>query len=393
MVDARNDDQDLNRLLDRIASGQPVDGTSTVDPELVELFRSIRGLAQVPPTESARRRLGSDVDRAIAHLREASTKDRASLNGFASDARSTQPISDNRRSLPALAKPVRPHATLSSRSSRLRWLAAIAIVVLGIGAAYFIGRTDADRRDDQVAIPAAVESSATAVPKVAERELFSAIIPAQAIPSGDAAASFDRLTLPPGARTMYTDRDNIQLRYVLAGELTVRVDGDVQLFRANGDGAAVLVPANTEIILGAGDAALFLGLAPIEFSNPGTEATDVLGLGLRVNATGTPPANLSDWIVNDYVLSGVDAITLTGRPGLLRFSRVVMDPDASRVPASVDGFQLTLAIPDTRSGTPVAPLLSYGQGGRIENFSRTPATLYVVSLEFPGADGTPIEGS
>jgi hypothetical protein len=105
---------------------------------------------------------------------------------------------------------------------------------------------------------------------------------------------------------------------------------------------------------------------------------------------------LSDWIVSDGEFSGPEwappgpGIVLPGQPAVVRLSRAVVEPGASIPAPPVDRFRLAVELPVDALGTPVASVLTRPPDGRVGNVGTSSVVVYHVTLEIPGAAGTPL---
>lgn len=273
-------------------------------------------------------------------------------------------------------------------------LCAVAALVVGLVALgpWAGWRTGPDRR---TAIPAAVAPpTAAALPGVAARDLVEFRIPAGRVPAGRSGAALYHLTLPAGAGTAAPQESGVHLRFVFSGVLSVQVDGPAQLLRAGG--AWTPLPAGVAATLGEGDAVVSFGRADVSFANPETAPAEVLWFGLRTDDGATEYAALPDWIVNDAARAGRDHIpggadlVLPGAPAVLRLARAVLEPGALVPAPPVDRLRLAVAVPDNGRGTPVPPDIAVPPNGRVRNAGATAVVVYAVTLEVPGAAGTPL---
>ena len=161
--------------------------------------------------------------------------------------------------------------------------------------------------------------------------------------------------------------------HVLAGELTVRIEGPLRVARAGTaatPGPVEEVAPGTEIVLRAGDTALYDQASPAEYANRGTEPVQLVGGGLFLGETQpVPPPG--------YLLNNFDAI-FPAPPlpaGAITFSleRVTLAPSAM-LPGPAPG-----ALQAVTSGPQVA-YLPEASDGSITNLTREPVVAYVLTL-------------
>ena len=286
-----------------------------------------------------------------------------------------------------MARPLPP----PGRRRRTR-LATAALLLLTIALGYWA--FGPDRADQPGRIPAldapATPAQATPAPVAPDETLVEVEIPAGALPPGLAGAAFDDNTLRPGLRTTWTVRQDLHLRYVRTGTLTVRADGPVRVQRA-GTRTWEEIAAGAEVNLGPGDAVLLLDVATAEFANLGAGPVELVGMIL---AAGTDPANPTpgEWVTRDYQLSEPGGVSLPGGPLVLRLKRVALAPEAilPRAPTAIVQFGLTA--PKNAAGTPTASDVARRSDGSLANFGDE-ATVYVAALEATGGPpGSPAPG-
>jgi quercetin dioxygenase-like cupin family protein len=142
---------------------------------------------------------------------------------------------------------------------------------------------------------------ATPSPEAAQEILFSAILPAEMIPSapGDRTFNVWHVELEPGARVPISGQlPGPQMTHVVTGELTVRVDGPLAVYRGGGIGAKEeQVPPGTEVVLQPGDTAVYAYDSPAEYANLGASPVRVVGgeLGVGVMPGAAVPLTFIDF--------------------------------------------------------------------------------------------------
>jgi len=257
------------------------------------------------------------------------------------------------------------------------------------------GRTD----DDLLPIAAVIDSPATPDPLapsgVTAVMLVEATLPAEALPRGVTGCALDLSDIPPESDSTWNVFQNVNLRYVLSGEITVRSNSAAQVLRAGSDGTWEAVSEGTAVTLEPGDAVLFLNMTTATFSNSGLIPVETLGWQVVVGGSGGPNPSPPEWRGKNNVLCPAGGIALPGTPGVLRLRQVELAPDATLPPLPAAIIQLSLASPTNGAGTPVS---AFGSGtrsdGTISNRDQKTAPFYVVTLEPLGAENeTPQAGS
>jgi len=294
-----------------------------------------------------------------------------------------------------------PHGAPDRPRRMMTQFATAALVLLTLVASFVAfrgshpGRTD----DDFPPIAAVIDSPGTpdslAPAGVTAVTLIETVLPAEALPREVAGCAFDRTTIPKESETTWDVFQNVNLRYVLSGEITVRSDSAAQVLRAGSDGAWEAVPAGTGVTLAPGDAVLFVNMTTATFRNTGPTPVETLGWQLVVGGSGGPNPSPPQWRGMNNVLCPRGGITLPGTAGLLQLRQVELAPEANLSPLPTAIIQLSLARPNNVAGTPVSV---YGSGtksdGTIYNRDQKSAPFYVVTLEPLGAgNGTPQAGS
>jgi hypothetical protein len=301
----------------------------------------------------------------------------------------------NGGSLSAIARvrgrPQNPLATLATAALVLLTLLASFVAFRGSHP----GRTD----DDLMPIAALVASPTTPNPLaptgVTAVTLVETTLPAEALPRGVTGCALDLSAIPPKSDTTWNVFQNVNLRYVLSGEITVRSESAAQVLRAGSNGAWQAVPAETDVTLAPGDAVLFLNMTTATFSNTGSAPVETLGWTLVVGGSGGPNPSPPEWTGENAVLCPFGGVALPGTAGVLRVRQVELAPGAALPPLPTAIIQMSLASPSNAAGTPVSV---FGSGtksdGTIYNRDQKTAPFYVVTLEPLGAEnGTPQAGS
>jgi hypothetical protein len=308
--------------------------------------------------------------------------------------RSGRRLSPNGR-LSTVPLPVLPLPTRPSRLGAILATAALVLFTLLASFAAFRGSHPGRTDDDLMPIAALIDSLATpdalAPAGVTAVTLVETTLPAEALPRGVTGCALDLSAIPPESDTTWNVFQNVNLRYVLTGEITVRSNTAAQVLRAGSDGAWEAVSAGTAVTLAPGDAVLFLNMTTATFRNTGPTPVETLGWQVVVGGSGGPNPSPPQWRGISNVLCPRGGITLPGTAGLLRLRQVELAPEATLPPLPTAIIQMSLASPNNVAGTPVSV---YGSGtksdGTIYNRDQKSAPFYVVTLEPLGAEnGTP----
>lgn len=183
-----------------------------------------------------------------------------------------------------------------------------------------------------------------------------------------------------------TGREGPRIEHVVAGTLTLRVDGALQVVRAGFAGTPGPVEEITpgaEVVLQAGDTALFAQKLAMSFANRGAEPVRLIG-GQLVELGGTLTQGASS---AGYTVNVTDERDLTEPlgPGPMTFEleRVTLAPGAV-LPAPPEG-----ALRVMTSG-PRIVYLAKGSDGSISNVLKEPVVTYALTLLPAGSEaGTP----
>ena len=238
---------------------------------------------------------------------------------------------------------------------------------------------------------ASVAGAQEASPVAAETSLeplFETTVPAESLPSGPGLIFLIwYATIAPGVDVTVPDEllassSGPQLEHVLAGELTLRVDGPLQVVRASAGGTPGPeegVPPGTEVTLRAGDTAVYAWGVPIVYANRGAEPVHLASGGVFDGAqAGSGPG----YLVNNY-----DAVSpmpsLPSGPITLTLEQATLAPGAM-LPGAPPG-----AVRAVTSGPKVA-YLPEASDGSVSNVLREPVMVYVLTLTPAGPEsGTP----
>jgi mannose-6-phosphate isomerase-like protein (cupin superfamily) len=162
--------------------------------------------------------------------------------------------------------------------------------------------------------------------------------------------------------------------YVLKGTYALRVAGPLRVIRANGE--METIPANTEVTLAAGDAAIHRFEDGWDSRNPGSSTTEVLDVLLVANDLPDPPSGLN---IGDY--SDVfPSITVPQGPLRVELRQAIVTPGSSVFPGPQPGDHQAVV---AGQGGPSLGLMSDGSVqvlGQVQNLAPEPAIVYTLTL-------------
>jgi hypothetical protein len=194
-------------------------------------------------------------------------------------------------------------------------------------------------------------------------------------PKADVAISAQLVACCPGP----------QIGHVLAGELTLRVEGPLQVLRSTSAGTPVPVEEvapGTDVVLRPGDTAVYALDLPTTYHNAGTEPVHLVAGGLFAGTPPTPPA--------EYTIDAVKSRDLTSplSAGLLTVTlqRTTLAPEAV-FPAPPSGsMQLVMTVPEF--GT-----VAERSDGSAQNLGQVPLVMYALVLHPTASAGSTPAGN
>lgn len=268
----------LDRFWDQVVSGGAAQNPA-VDPGDARVVEALHRQAQRqrPDPRFVARLEGQLMASPARSLAPADLRSRLSVkNGHISPLARVEAVA---------APPVR-------RGQQALWrlaTAALLLLAVSLGALAFQRSPSGREGAGLASIPAVVLDSATPAPDLAgqTRTLFATVIPAERLPAGGFRdIVLNRLALAPGAvapgaADVQACCPGPQMTHVLAGELTLRVDGPVQIVRGGAAGAAAKpAPPGDDVVLHAGDTAIMDFTWPATYRNAGTTPVDLVSAGL-----------------------------------------------------------------------------------------------------------------
>jgi hypothetical protein len=377
MPDHRRQEAELSRFWNDLIQPGADPARGALDVSEAETLRRIHAITQSPPPAGARARVDGAMRAQIA----------ARQNGR--DVLEMSEIDTLTFDRPAIAAPAWLPPWLASRPARRPapagwgWVAQFAtalllLVTLGLGYLVFgPGRPNQDRPAD---LPAIVAPATPAPPATPDGDLAAVSLPAGAVPDGF-VGGLNHYTIPPGREGTWdwTCCVGVRLDYILAGDLTVRGAGPMQIRHAD-DKEWEELPAGTEVVLGTGDALLSRMEDTFESSNAGAVPVDLLD---GVLFTGTPiddpvPYQDSGVAAWDFVVQDLqfNPVAVPGGPVTLRLRQTELAAGAVLPVPSHVSTQLVIDLDETAVVTTQADFSR-------RNLSDGPVTVYALTLE-PG---------
>lgn len=251
--------------------------------------------------------------------------------------------------------------------------ATMLLVVVSLGFAYATLRSVPAPREPGYNLPAVMASGTPATHPAGQETLVSFTLPADAIPtSSNLDAIAWSAALDPGAATdaMPGCCRGSQIVHVLDGELTLRVDGPLQIIRANHtDAAADAVAAETTVTLNPGDSAIFDYALAASYANRASAPLHLVGGGLLAGWFRGAPAGLTLIDYNqEYPISTIPA----GPVDLALLSATLPPGDA--FPAPPPGV-IVIDVGGLADAD-----IGKGSDGALRNLGPAEATFYVLSV-------------
>lgn len=267
---------------------------------------------------------------------------------------------------------------------RLWWSAQLAtalLLLLTLGLGYLTLRPGRSIPEGLAGVPAIVAMSTPAT------EPALTTVFASTLPAGEflAAANLDfvvwRMAIDPGVRVPNQgELQGMQITHVLEGELALRTEGMLQVFRvASVATNAAEVSPGTEVVLHAGDTAVYPFAQSVEYANPGTTPVQIVSGGLF--------AGQSAWIPDEFTLKDYNEASSKSRlpSGPIEVTLVQATlPPKGEVPAPPAGA-LVLEV-----GASGDADVAQRMDGSLRNIGPRETTIYVLTLTPTGAgSGTP----
>jgi hypothetical protein len=365
------------RYWDAIARGERA-ASDALDPELAAIIRQLQALGDVPdPDPSYATRLREDLMHTTTHPMARSPH--LSSNGRI-------PQYDLHTLAPPVARPPR-------WSRALVPLATSALVAITLVIAVVLLRAPgaALPTDDSVGLPAllvpATPGSPDATATASPETVLATTIPADQVPTaGNLDFALWHAVLDPGDEAAF-EADAVaccpgpQITHVVAGELTLRVDGPVRLIRGGdpASGNSGDVAAGSEILLHPGDTAIYDFAHPAEYANRGTDPLHVVGGGLLAGSMAWTPAGMTLLDGNEEY----SAPALPPGPVALTLVRATLPPQGTLPAPPPNSLILEVGIEGDAS-------IGQGADGSLRNIGPGEQTFYALTISPAGiVAGTP----
>ena len=243
------------------------------------------------------------------------------------------------------------------------------------------------------ATPVAAPMPGTPTTGVPSEVLLAVTIPAAVLPTGPAYADFYHSIWAPGDEAEFPEWHpavSVQAEAVLEGEYGARSEGEIIAWR---NGQLEDVPLGEEVVLGAGEGALYLDNAANQWvRNAGTTATEIVTFIITSSDDVEGPNLGIDWEQsglsgNDVALT-IERQTLAPGEALPAITPTMAEPTLRIV---VEGeLEWVLVRPNEQRATPalrfgegfIVPFVAPAGGGRIElrNAGAEPLVLVTLTL-------------
>jgi hypothetical protein len=228
---------------------------------------------------------------------------------------------------------------------------------------------------------------------VGSEVLLSATIPAAVLPTGPAYAQLYRSTWAPGDQAEYPEWHpavSVQVEVVFAGEYGARSDADIIAWR---DDQFEDVPPGEEVVLGTGDAAIYLDNAANQWvRNAGTTPAEIATFVITASEDLVGPNLGIDWERSG--LSGQDVAITVERQAIApgdALPAYTPNPTEPTLRIVEEGeLEWVMVRPNWQGETPalqfgkgaVVPFVAPAEGGQIElrNAGAEPLVLVTLTL-------------
>jgi hypothetical protein len=227
---------------------------------------------------------------------------------------------------------------------------------------------------------------------VPEETLYTITLPPDALPAWDRVTiSLTHFTIPPDTESAWEASSGAccpgpKLKVIVAGTLTVASEGPLQVVRAEKLDTIETVPANTEVVLTAGDTVITRNEQGDRWVNAGPEPVELLSTPVLSGMVPGPPVP-RNWIMGSYDVR--EGLSLPARAYTLQLQRMTMTTgDVLQPPA--EGF---LFVQTLDGDVPIYLGRASTGAIRLIGAPDTTVTMYVLTVEPAEAGaGTPIAG-
>src|SRR3954453_4053346 len=269
----------LNRFWDEQVLGRAPEDPVGIDGDAAALIERPQALGDPPALDSARDRVWRDLQQHPQWKEQIVETSTLSLN----EATRLPVTNHTPWSLSGPGAAPRRDWWLPSSRARSQLATAALLLLTLVTSVVAFGRLRGAPGEQPASLPALL---ATPPSEVSLETVFATTLPAALIPPVPGDRTFDiwSAVLAPGERVPIPGQSpGPQITYVVAGELTVRVEGPWQVFRgadiASGAGA---MPSGTEVVLHPGDTAVYAYEAAAEYANLGASPVQIVGAQLSV---------------------------------------------------------------------------------------------------------------
>jgi hypothetical protein len=246
--------------------------------------------------------------------------------------------------------------------------AALVLLTLGLGyAAVHLRASFAPTSEHQAA------------PRPTAETLFTTTLAADAIPdSGVLIFEFDRLSLDSSTSSPMSPEGTCcrgpQITHVLSGELTVHVDGPMQVFRGEGNALAGAAAPGSDVVLLPGDTVIHDFSVLAEYANHGTSPVQIVNGQLYTGSMRTV------WSSAMHFLDGSQEFhqaPLAAGPVTVSLVRVTLPPDGA-FPAPPPG-SLVLEVGESGDAS-----VGKASDDSLFNINTRAETIYIIIFEPTG---------
>ncbi len=295
--------------------------------------------------------------------------------------------SPNGRALPT------PVARLPVLENEARWrrgllagaIAAAALVMLAAAfAGYLLFGPGESGNDPQPVIPAVIEADGTPTPDAPEAELLlQTVLPDGVMATGEqVGAGFVHYSFPvtsyPSTWYPYCCSGPM-IEFVVDGVYTIQAQEPIQVIRS--DGSVEDIPADTEVVLNAGDGLISNVATIVDISNSGPETVELLNWAIIGDGEGNEDFNGRQPMGWQEVSFDGFGFSNPPSPALVSLWKITLDPaEVWNPPADSTVFRVLM--PSNDEGTPTAIWsTTRSVDGVITNMRRDSVDVYVLTLE------------
>lgn len=364
---------DLDRYLDALVTG---DAGVASDPELATIARRYIALGQRPAPLGTRARI----------LRRLTQPSGSRQNGHHD---SHDPLLRQMVLPPSAPHPVPEPGPLHSRVPatdirwhRLAWRSwPVLLLVLGVivMAVIWQGPRFLDRERVLMAVEQTAPTPTPNLPPAAGHVVLAVDLPAGLLPVDGYGVTFDQRTLPPQQESTDVTAGPLLVRFIVAGQVRVQADTDLEVWHADGDGSWNSVPAATPLTLASGDAIALRGAATLTWMNETANPVEMLAWGMTNQGGGNsevPPG----WTLHDNTAVHLAVFEHPEQAEQLTLRRIELAPGEDVGPPPGAWLSQFVALDRNAAGDVVAPMFGKLPDGAKRNAGRQPLTIYQYTL-------------